>query len=461
MRFLCLLLVFLFPLLSYAGEILWIPIEGEIEWGKASFLKRALAKASQDKVDAVVLEISTFGGRLDSMIEMRDSLLSFPIPTFSFINPRAISAGSLLALATDHIYITPGGTIGAATPVTGGLGKMKEASEKVVSYTRALFRTTASAKKHSPLLAEAFVDKDVELVEVEGGKLMYKQEAKGKKVLRVISPRGKLLTLSGKEARQVGLAEGNPSSREEFLKLSGLRDEKIEKVFPNPGEKLAGILTNSTVSSLLFSLGILALIFEFTMPGWGISGTAGVILLLLFFTGKYFAGLLEWLDILLFLLGCTLLLVEVFLIPGFGIAGIAGILLILTSLYLSLVKYPLPHTPIEWKTFREAIYSISFSFAVLLAGFLAFLKFLPRTPLFSHLALSTSLKKKEFTALPDYSFWIGKRGKTISHIRPAGKVEIEGKIIDVVSEGEFIEPGEMVKVVKTEGPRIVVKKIVV
>ncbi|MCD6219073.1 hypothetical protein J7K43_01640, partial [Candidatus Calescamantes bacterium] len=243
MRFLWFFVVFLFSILNCTGEILWIPIKGEIEWGKVSFLKRSLEIAQNEDIEAVVIEISTFGGRLDSTVEMKDTLLSLSIPTFSFVNPRAISAGSLLALSTDHIYIVPGGTIGAATPVTGGMNKMEEAPEKVLSYTRALFRTTAEAKKHSPLIAEAFVDKDVEIVRVKGGELKYKQEVKEEEILKVVSPKGKLLTLSGKEAKEIGLAEGTPVSRDEFLRVSGMEGKKIKEIFPNFGERLAGLLT--------------------------------------------------------------------------------------------------------------------------------------------------------------------------------------------------------------------------
>ena len=279
--------------------------------------------------------------------------------------------------------------------------------------------------------------------------------------MKTVSPKGKLLTLSGKEAKEIGLAEGTPVSRDEFLRVSGMEGKKIKEIFPNFGERLAGLLTNSTVASLLFSLGILGIIFELSMPGWGISGTIGVVLLFLFFAGKYFGGLVEWVDLLLFLLGSTLLMVEIFLIPGFGITGIAGILLILASLYLSLVKHPFPRTPVEWHLLREVFYSLSLSGAVLILGFLVFLKYLPRTPLFSHLALFTSLGKEKFSSFPDYSHLAGKRGKAISPIRPVGKAEIEEKIFDVISEGEFIEQGEIVEVVKTEGPRIVVRKVAV
>lgn len=446
-------LLFFFPFLLYGKGVLWIPLQGEVEWGMASFLKRGIETAEKMDVEAVVLEISTFGGRLDSVVDMKETLLNTSLPTYSFINPRAISAGSLIALATDKIYILPRGTIGAATPVSGG-GEV--AGEKVISFVRSLFRATAEAKGHSPFLAEAFVDPDAEIVLTEGGKIFRKGEEGGRKVVKVISPRGKLLTLTGKEALEYGLAEGTPGSKKEFLKETGLLEKEIITLRPNWGEKLARVLTSSTVASLLFSLGILGILFELTMPGWGISGTIGSLLLLLFFTGKYFAGLAQWVEILLFLLGIALLLVEIFLLPGFGIAGISGIILLLLSLYLSLVKHPLPQNVLDREALQEALYSLSLGMVILGGGFLLFLKFLPQTPIFSHLGLSTRMDK---TSIKDYSYLLGKKGKAITPIRPVGKAKIGEEIVDVVSEGEFLEKGREVEVIQVEGVRIVVRGI--
>ncbi|HEX67867.1 MAG TPA: hypothetical protein ENG13_02250 [bacterium] len=159
-----LLFAFLFSFSLIAGEIYWIPLKGEVEWGMASLLKRGVKLAEENEAEGIVIEISTFGGRLDAAVEMKDVLLQTTIPTFTFVNPRAISAGSLLALSTHHIYVLSGGSIGAATPVTGGMGEMEKAPEKIISYTRALFRTTAEARGHSSALAEAFVDEDIEVV---------------------------------------------------------------------------------------------------------------------------------------------------------------------------------------------------------------------------------------------------------------------------------------------------------
>ena len=452
-----LLFAFLFSFSLIAGEIYWIPLKGEVEWGMASLLKRGVKLAEENEAEGIVIEISTFGGRLDAAVEMKDVLLQTTIPTFTFVNPRAISAGSLLALSTHHIYVLSGGSIGAATPVTGGMGEMEKAPEKIISYTRALFRTTAEARGHSSALAEAFVDEDIEVVLTKEGKIVKREEVnKEENIKKVICPKGKLLTLSGKEALEYKLSEGLPNSKEEFLKLAHLKGKKIVYVRKNWGEQLSSLLTNSTVASLLFSLGLLGLIFELSMPGWGVSGTLGAIFLILFFTGKYFAGLAGWGEIFLFLLGCVLLAIEIFLIPGFGVTGISGIILILLSLYLSLVKHPIPKSPLEWVALKEALYSLSIGFILLSAGFLLFLKFLPQTPIFSHLGLSTRLEESH--AIPDYSALLGKKGKTLTPVRPVGKAIIEGKLYDVVSEGEFIEKNKIVKVRHVEGMRIVVEE---
>ncbi len=458
---LLLILSLLFPLEGKlkelkAEEIIWVKVKGDVELGMAKYIERAVHLAEKKKSSFLVLEISTYGGRLDAAEDIKEILLKTPLPTYSFINPRAISAGALIALATSHIYIHPGGNIGAATPVMEGSGP---APEKIKSFVRSSFRSTAEVKKHPSALAEAFVDEEIEVVEVEGGKILKKEEVKkGEKIIKTISPKGKLLTLTGKEAVELGLAEATASDREEFLRKVNLQNLSVKEITPNWGEKLAGIFTHPLISGLLLSVGLLGIIFELQMPGWGISGTIGSLCLFLFFAGKYFSGLAEIGDIILFFIGLILIGIEIFLLPGFGIAGITGILALLTGLYLSLVKRPLPHTPLDMERIKTAFYSLGWSLALIIIGVLVLLRFFPKTPLFEKIALTTS-QKEGYTAPPDYSYLLGKRGKTLTPVRPAGKVSIEGKIIDVVSEGEFIPKGKKVEIIKVEGARVVVREV--
>jgi membrane-bound serine protease (ClpP class) len=160
-------------------KLIEIPIEGTIDLGLAAFVERSVAQATTN--DVIVLKIKTFGGRVDAAVRIRDVLLEANAPTVAFIDHRAISAGALITLACDTILVSPGASIGAATPVESGpQGQMQPTAEKVISYMRAEMRATAEAKGRRTDIAEAMVDPDIEIAG--------------------LNPKGKLLTLTGEQA---------------------------------------------------------------------------------------------------------------------------------------------------------------------------------------------------------------------------------------------------------------------
>jgi len=433
-------------------KILETPIEGTIDLGLAPFVERIVEKAGPD--DIVILEINTFGGRLDAAVRIRDALISSRAPTVAFIHPRAISAGALISLACDTIVIAPGGTIGAATPVTQEPGgEMKQASEKVVSYMREEMRSTAEEKKRRGDIAAAMVDSDVE---IEG-----------------VIEKGKLLTLSSEKALELKIADAKAESMREVIELLNLNNAKVERANTHWAEKTARLLTGPMFSSMLMTIGLLALLIEFYTPGFGVAGSIGIACLTLFFLGQYAANLAGWEELIIFALGFSLLMLEVFVIPGFGLAGISGIVLIAVAMAMAFVEFNLPWD-ISWelgyvkKAFDQAAIRLAVAAVVLTVGAIAMAKYFPNTrfgkwlvfkmePAEGSTGMGSETPGGSISRSLDYLE--GKRGISSSVLRPAGIADFDGRRVHVITEGEYVENGKEVEVLEVDGSRVVVKEV--
>ena len=412
-------------------------VEGTIDLGLAPYIERVLQEAQDNNAAAVVLQINTFGGRVDAAVQIRDALLKSPIKSIAFIDTRAISAGALISLATNAIVMAPGGTIGAATPVQSSGTETKPTSEKTVSYVRKEFSATAESRGRDTKVAEAMVDSDVSIPGV--------------------TARGKLLTLTTEEALELGIADFEASTLRAALDQLGLKDASIVESSTNWAEEVVRFLTNPIVSSLLVSVAMIGIIVEVRTPGFGIPGALGLSSLGLFLWGHWLVNLAGWEELLLATAGILLLLVEAFIIPGFGVAGVLGILALLAGLILSTVG--------EGSTVQAIIGAASrlgVSLVIAIIASLFILRYLPKTRVGRHLVLSTGLTAESgFTSEPlEEHNLVGKTGTAVSTLRPSGIANIDGKRIDVVSDGEFIEPGESVRVDHVDGNRVVVRRIV-
>lgn len=413
------------------------PIEGMIDLGLAPFVQRVLNEATQAGAAAVIIEINTFGGRVDAAVLIRDALLNARVPTVAFINKRAISAGALISLAAEKIAIANGGTIGAATPVQMGQpgAPAQPVEEKTVSYVRKEFRSTAEARKRPPLIAEAMVDADVQ---IPG-----------------LIEKGKLLTLTTEEALKHKVADFRAETLESVLDQLGLAGAQARHVSPNWAEGLVRFLTHPVVSSLLMTVGMLGIFLEIRTPGFGLPGALGIASLALFFWGHWLVQLAGWEELLLVASGFVLLVLEIFVIPGFGLAGVLGIVALLAGLSLSLIG-----GGATWGFVAIAMGRVMISVLLALAASLLLLRFLPRLPFGRQLILETGLAAGEgYASAPDSdNQWLGKNGSAFSPLRPAGIAVIDGERVDVVSDGEFIDAGLPVIVTRVDGNRIVVRR---
>lgn len=428
-------LLLLFCSSIYAQSTVYrVKFDEEISLSLVPYLKRALDLAEKEKADALLVEINTFGGRVDAATQLKDLLLDAKIPTIAFVNKRAVSAGALITLSCKNIAMAPGSSIGAATVVDQ---EGKKVSEKYQSYMRAEMRATAQKNGRNPKIAEAMVDERV--------------------VIPGLVDSTQLVSLDDVEAVQYKMADTIVASAEAAAKAFGFSDPRIIDVKSNWAEEFVKFLNNPLVASLLIMLGLAGLYTEIKTPGFGVPGIMGLLFLSLFFGSSLILDLASWFEILLFLLGLGAILVEIFLIPGFGVAGVIGILLMIVALFFSLFN---TEGYFDYSLIQIAIIQLGGALAGFFAlGFLAY-KYLPNTRSFKAFVLDTeSGSNKGFTSAPDHSTLVGLTGTAITVLRPAGTAVIDDKRYDVVTQGDYIDKDSRIRVLKVEGVRIVVEKI--
>ena len=411
-------------------------VSGMIDLGIAPYISRVIKEAEAAGAVAVVLDINTFGGRVDGAVQVRDALLAAKVQTIAFVNPRAISAGALITLAAEKIVMANAATIGAAAPVQGGQpgGETKAAGEKTVSYVRKEFRTTAESRGRDPVVAEAMVDLDVEI--------------KG------LVEKGKLLTLTTAEALERKIADARANSVEEALTAVGIAKAELRPTAANWAEHLVRWLTHPVVSSLLLTVAMVGIVVELRTPGFGVPGGIGLLSLGLFFWGHWIVALAGWEELILVAAGVVLLALEVFVVPGFGVVGLLGIAGLLAGLVMSLIGDGSTSVFVAGALTRVVGAAV---LALLLS--LLLLRYLPRLPFGRSLVLDTQLEASGGYASPPEleNRWLGRIGRTLTPLRPAGIVEIDGERLDVVSTGDAVDAGHRVKVIRVDGNRIVVQ----
>lgn len=430
------LIVILFALTTFAQQktVYVAYIDTEIGLGLAPYISRVISEAEQNNADAIVFKINTFGGRVDAATQIKDAILSSKVLTIAFINNRAISAGALIALSCNKIVMVPGSSIGAATVVdeTG-----QKVGEKYQSYMRSEMRSTAEKNGRRTDIAEGMVD---ERVVVEG-----------------LSDSTTLITLTSEEAHKYLIADTVLTSFNELLSAFDLKNAEEISITSNWAEDVVKFLNNPIISSILIMIGFFGLMAEIKTPGWGVAGTTGLIALTLFFGSSYILQLASILEILLFVVGLVLLLAEIFVIPGFGIAGISGIILIFASIFLSLLG---SEPFIDMHAISIAIIQLSGAMLFALVGMFFLVKYLPKSTAFNKLVLSESEKAEQgFVSYPSEKDLVGKLGIAFTTLRPGGTAVIDGRRIDVVADSEYIDKDVKIKVLRVEGIKVVVTAV--
>ncbi len=404
---------------SPGREVVVVPISGTVDEGMAHLVERSVDEANASNAPALVLDVNTPGGLVASAMEIRDALFRSHVPTLAYISERAFSAGALISLSTQHIVMAPGSSIGAAEPIPN--------TAKMISALKAEFSSTASRNHHDPTLAGAMVDKTVDVP-------AYKKP-------------GAILSLTADEAVRAGVAERIEPTLDSALASIGVHDASTRTTAYSFGEQLARFATSPEVSGLLLSIGMLGLFIEMQTLH-GIAGLIGVSAFALFFGTHVYSGFSNSLVIVLAVLGILAILFELHVVPGHGVAGILGAVVLIAAIVLSFgVAF-----------FFVAAQAIAIAIVLSTLTFFAASRVFPENALLKRLTFS-SAQGPDYVAAPDRRDLIGKTGVASSYLRPAGVTIVDGKRVDVLTEGDFVAAGTPVIISRVEGARVFVRPL--
>tara|TARA_Y100000994_G_scaffold60776_1_gene48983 strand:- start:4685 stop:6025 length:1341 start_codon:yes stop_codon:yes gene_type:complete len=437
------LVLSLLPLFNILGnneekkKILVGKIDNNIDPRTNRYSKLLLEEALDKDYDIVVIEMDTYGGAVNDADDIRTRILDFEIPIYVWINKDAASAGALISIACDSIYMSSGASIGAATVVTGDGA---QAPDKYQSYMRSIMRSTAEAKGRDPKIAEAMVDEDIKVDSV--------------------SMEGKVITFSTKEALKYGFCDAELNSIDEIMDRQGIENYEISSFELGSAEGIISFFLNPIVSSILILLILGGLYFELQTPGIGFPIIASITALILYLVPYYLNGVAENWEIIMFFIGIIFIALEVFVIPGFGIFGIAGLFTSITSLILIMLNNDL--FDFTFVLSRDLV-SSSLSVLISVLSFLLIVLFggikLTDSNAFKNIALAQTQEVSKGYISNRYSNNIvGKKGKSFTVLRPSGKIKIDSQIFDASTEGDFIEKNKNIIVVSVEGSSLKVKK---
>ncbi len=390
----------------------------------SGFVERSLEKAYRMGAQKVVLEIDTPGGLITSAQKIKTAVFTSKVPTVAFISGEAKSAGVLVALATERIYMSPTASIGAAEPIPN--------TEKIRASWRSDLEAVAEARGRRADIVAGMVDRSI--------------------VIEKVKKQGEIIALSSKRAVELGIADELVQNRTSLLTNLAQKDQvyyTAVDLLPGWGERLTWWIINPYVAPILLLLGFAGLILEAFIPGWGVGGTIGLVALGIYFGGHMMAGVTGWFAVFVFILGLLALLLEILVIPGFGVSGLIGLALLVWGIFLTATSP------------AQAFISLTVATVGSLVLLYILIKVLGHRGMWNKLILGTKLDSASGYNSPKKGLekYLGLTGVALTPLRPAGHAELAGERVDVVSEGDFIAQGSWVKVIRVEGTRVVVKLI--
>lgn len=414
--------ILLISSIGYAEEknkVYIVPIKGEINRATYNYLRDTINDINKEKnAEAIIFEIDTYGGLINEAEKIKNLILSTNIPTISFVNNKAESAGVLITIASEKVVVASNSTIGSAEPNPN--------TEKVLSLWRAMLRDTAQYRGRNYEVIEAMADRDI--------------------ILRDVTHKGKLVNLTSRESLELKIADYISDDYNDILDFFNLENSNIIKVKEGLQIKLSKYIASPYMSSLLLALGFIGLVVELLTPGFGIGGTISIIGFGLYFGGNILAGNSNWTSLALFVTGLILLVIEGF-VPGFGLPGISGIILVITGTVLAM------------DNLTNAVLSVSISIIITTLVTIGLVKFGFRSKLLDDIILKTERKEhKHIIGFEDKDL-LGKTGITVSELRPTGFIEIDGERFDALTEGYFLPKETPVIVSKVEGIKIFVRRM--
>ncbi len=418
------------------AKVMVMDIKAEIDPRMLRYVKLAIEHAEKTKADYVIVDMDTYGGVLTDAKDIVDVIMDFEKPIWVFVNSDAASAGALISIACDSIYMSPGASIGAATVVEGD---GKAAPDKYQSYMRSIMRSTAEENHRDPRIAEGMVDERV--------------------VIDSIKQAGKVITFTTSEAIKYHYCEAKVNSIEEILKRNKIEAYEIDHFELDATEKIISFFINPFISGLLILIIIGGLYFELQTPGAVFPIAASLLALVLYLVPYYLNGLAEYWEVIALMVGIILLIAEIFIIPGFGVAGIVGITLTIVSLVLIMLNNDFFN--FEFVPLGDIVRATFSAVGGLVGG--ALLLFfggakLTQTKAFKRIALmETQQSSHGYSVNSSSKELIGKTGIAHTVLRPSGKVMIDDQVYDAFTRGDYIQKDEAVEVVGTEGVTLRVK----
>ncbi|NLX61782.1 MAG: nodulation protein NfeD [Tissierellia bacterium] len=401
------------------GDVYVLPIKGEINRATYNFINSTLNKVLENNPAAIIFEIDTYGGLIVETEKIKNLIMALDIPTISFVNNKAESAGVLLAISSEKLVMAISSTIGSAETIPN--------TEKVLSMWRSFLRDAAQQRGRDPEIIEAMADSDIH---IEG-----------------ISERGSLLNLTGKEALELGVADLISDNYEDILNNFKISYNSIVQVDESLELKIAKILASSYISTLLITIGLIGFVIELFTPGFGIGGIISIISFGLFFAGNIMVGNSQMTSLIIFIIGLILLVIEA-ISPGFGLPGISGIVLIVVGIVLAI------------GSIQSAIMSLSVAIILTAIITILLIKQGHKIEAFNKIVLSTKQEDEEgyLSSPPKYEY-LDKEGIALTDLRPSGVIVIGEEKLDALSEGSYIQKGSQIKVVKVEGSKIIVRRL--
>lgn len=412
-------------------------IRAEIDPRMSRYVDLALTHAEAIGADYVIVDMDTYGGIVTDAKDIVERIMDFDTPTWVFINNDAASAGALISIACDSIYMAPGSNIGAATVVTGD---GTAAPDKYQSYMRSTMRSIAEERGRDPQIAEAMVDESIEIDS--------------------ITKAGQVITFSTTEAIKYGFCEAKVNSVEELLERNGVNDYELTTYHLSSTDKIIAVFLNPVISGVLILVIVGGIWFELQTPGVGFPIAAAILAAILYFVPYYLTGLAENWEVILFFVGLVLIAVEIFVIPGFGVAGVLGILLTLGSLVLVMINNDaFDFSFVPFTSIFTAVIVVMSGMLGSIALFIFTGAKLATTNAFSRFTLTDTMEKESgYTSNFQKESLLGKKGTAYTILRPSGKVMIEGELYDAFAGGGYIEKGSNILVISEEGTSLKVKQ---
>lgn len=417
-----LIVLSMFSSIAYgdSSDVYIVPIKGEINRATSNYVRDIVNDLNKKgNVEAIIFEINTYGGVIDEAIKIKDTIIATNIPTISFVNNKAISAGVLISIASEKIAMSTNATIGSAEPIPN--------TEKNLSFWRSILRDTAQFRNREPSIIEGMADKDV--------------------VVADINKAGKLINLTSQEALEHGIADYLAEDYADLLNYFGYTNVSLIEKKEGLQIRLSKYISSPYLSSLLLTVAFVGMVVEILTPGFGLGGTVSIIGFGLYFGGHILAGNSHWTSLILFVTGLLLLVIEG-IVPGFGLPGISGIIFVLSGVILAM------------DSLGVALLSLSIAIIITTIITLILLKLGYRSKLLNHIVLSAEHKgEKGYVSSDSMDRYLNLEGISLTYLRPTGFIEINSERLDVLSDEGFIAKGEKVKVIRTEGSKIFVRRI--